>query len=47
MLLGLWDVGGQNQAWNLPTQSESGDKSGDQMQEVSRGPSATWTCDAQ
>lgn len=40
VLLGQQDVGWQNQGWNFPTQNESGDKTGDQRQEVNKDPNA-------
>lgn len=38
VLLGRQDVGWQNQAWNVPTQNESGDKTDDQRHEVNKDP---------
>ena len=46
VLLGWQDVGWQNQIWNFPTQNESRNKTGDQRQEVNKGPNAAWTHDA-
>lgn len=46
VLLEQQDVCWQNQAWNFPTQNESGDKTGDQRQEVNKGPKAAGTHDA-
>lgn len=40
VLSGRQDVGWQNQAWNFPPQNKSGEKCGDQRQEVNRGPNA-------